>query len=449
MKHILQKLSSTQIVLAGFLIMILLGSLLLYLPISTESGVSVAYIDALFTATTATCVTGLVTVPTVTTWSIFGQVVILLLIQIGGLGVITIASAIMITLSKKIGIDNRVLIQDSFNLNSMSGIVRFIKKVIRGTFIIEACGALVYMTVFIPEFGIKGVWISIFNSISAFCNAGIDIISESSLCDYALNPIVNITTSILIILGGIGFVVWYDVIKTFRSKKHRCFKFLTLHSKIAISFTLFLIIVGAVLFFIFEYNNPNTIKDYSLIEKIEVCLFQSVTTRTAGFATIPQENMRDVSAIVSMFLMFIGGSPVGTAGGIKTVTLVVLIATALSVIRNKRTVNVYGRQISEKTIKKSMAVFFTSFTVVVVAMILLAASNDAAIIDIMYETISATATVGLTRNFTATLNTLGKIIIIATMYFGRVGPISIAIAFNVKRGSKNIVTNPIEEISVG
>ncbi len=446
---IIKNLSSTQMILMSFLAIILLGSILLSLPVSSATGTPISYVDALFTATSATCVTGLVTLPTVTTWSIFGQVVILVLIQIGGLGVITIASGIMLLLGRRLGIDNRILIQDSFNLNSLSGIVKFIKKVIIGAFVIEGIGALLYMTVFIPDFGIKGIWVSVFNSVSAFCNAGLDIISENSLCDYTLNPIINLTTSLLIIFGGIGFVVWWDVARIIKDKKRRHFRFLTLHSKIALSVTVFLIVAGAVLFLMFEYNNPMTMQNYSLIEKIETSFFQSVTTRTAGFSTIPQENFTNSSAVVSVFLMFIGGSPVGTAGGIKTVTFLVLFVTAISVIKNKRTVDVFNRQLSQKTIKKAIAVFATSFAVMAVSTILLSAVSNADFLDVIYETVSATATVGLTRNFTATLNTLGKIIIIATMYFGRVGPISIAVAFNIKKSSENIIANPVEEISVG
>lgn len=449
MNKTIKHLSSAQVVLIGFLAIILAGSVLLCLPISSADGKVVSYVDALFTATTATCVTGLVTVPTVSTWSIFGQVIILLLIQIGGLGVITIAASIMMMLGKRIGIGNRILIQDSFNLNSLSGIVKFIKKVIIGTLIIEGIGALLYMTVFVPDFGIKGIWISVFNSVSAFCNAGIDIISENSLCDYALNPVINLTTSFLIISGGIGFVVWWDVIEIIKNKKRRHLRFLSLHSKIAISATAVLIVVGTILFFIFEYNNPLTMQSYSLIEKVEASFFQSVTTRTAGFATIPQENFTNASSIVSLLLMFIGGSPVGTAGGIKTVTFVILLATAASVIKNKRTIDVFNRQISEKSIKKAIAVFATSFSVMTLSTILLSAASNADFLDMLYETVSATATVGLTRNFTASLNTVGKIIIIATMYFGRVGPISLAVAFKMRKSSENIIENPIEEISVG
>ena len=443
------KLTTTQIILLSFLLVIFIGSILLVLPTSSTTGTPVPYVDALFTATTSTCVTGLVTLPTFSTWSVFGQIVILILIQVGGLGVITIMTGWMLLLNKKLGIGDRLLIQDAFNLNTMSGLVKFVKNVLFGTLIIEGIGAVLYMLVFVPDFGAKGIWISVFNSVSAFCNAGIDIIAESSLCEYALNPIINITTSILIIFGGIGFVVWWDLLRIIKDKKCRHWRFLTLHSKIALSVTVFLIISGTVLFFLFEYNNPQTMQNYSFVEKIEASFFQSVTTRTAGFATIPQENLTNQSAVVSLLLMFVGGSPVGTAGGIKTVTLLLLLLTAVSVVRNKRTVDAFNRRISENSIKKAVAVFVTSLAVMITSTVLLSTVSNGDFLDIIYETVSATATVGLTRNFTPTLNFMGKIIIIATMYFGRVGPISLAIAFGMKKESENIIKNPVEEISVG
>lgn len=449
MNKTIKHLSSAQVVLIGFLAIILAGSVLLCLPISSADGKVVSYVDALFTATTATCVTGLVTVPTVSTWSIFGQVIILLLIQIGGLGVITIAASIMMMLGKRIGIGNRILIQDSFNLNSLSGIVKFIKKVIIGTLIIEGIGALLYMTVFVPDFGIKGIWISVFNSVSAFCNAGIDIISENSLCDYALNPVINLTTSFLIISGGIGFVVWWDVIEIIKNKKRRHLRFLSLHSKIAISATAVLIVVGTILFFIFEYNNPLTMQSYSLIEKVEASFFQSVTTRTAGFATIPQENFTNASSIVSLLLMFIGGSPVGTAGGIKTVTFTILIASAISAIKSKDEVNILHRSIKKEAVSKALAVTLMSFSVFFISSLLLSFTSSADAMNVVYEAASATATVGLTRNFTGTLDDIGKLIIIVTMYLGRVGPISLAVAFKVKKDKQYKIKNPTEEVSVG
>ena len=452
MKKYKFKLSTTQVIMLSFLFVILIGSLLLALPISSKNGKAVPYIDALFTSTTATCVTGLVTLPTVTTWSVFGQIVILLLIQIGGLGIITVITGLTIALHRKIGLKDSRLISDAFNLTSLSGLTAFVKKVIIGTLIIEGIGALLYMFVFIPDYGARGIWLSIFNSVSAFCNAGIDIIAENSLCSYALNPLINTVTSLLIILGGIGYIVWWDIIrvfKFFKKEKIKCLKRLTLHSKIALSATLILIFCGAVAIFILEYNNPLTIESYSLFDKIQVSLFQSITTRTAGFATIPQENLTNASAILCVFLMFIGGSPVGTAGGIKTVTIVVLFATAYSAIKNKNEVSLFNRNLSRQITKKAVAVTSMSFSIVFIATVLLAAVTNAPAIDIIYETVSATATVGLSRNLTAYLGFSGKLIIIATMYLGRIGPISLAIAFNSNKETGNIIKNPTEEISVG
>ena len=445
-------LSTTQTIMLSFLCVILLGSLLLALPISSADGKSVPYLDALFTATTATCVTGLVTVPTVTTWSIFGQVVILVLIQIGGLGVITILSSVMILLHKRMGIGNRLLLQDAFNLNSLSGIVRFVKKVMLGTFLVEGIGALLYMTVFVPEFGLKGIWISVFTAISAFCNAGIDIIGENSLCDYATNPIINAVTSLLIIFSGIGYIVWWDVLQTVKKsagKPRKFFKHLSLHSKIAIVTTLILIFGGGLLIFLFEYRNPATIGEMSLWDKIQMSLFQSITTRTAGFASIPQQELTNGSSILCLLLMFIGGSPVGTAGGIKTVPFAVLVVSALATIQNKNETTLFQRNISKQAINKAIAVTAMSFGILFVSTLLLSAVTDADSLDILFETVSATATVGLSRNLTAQLNSAGKAIIIATMYLGRVGPISLALALNSRKKIQNIITNPTEEISVG
>lgn len=445
-------LSTTHMILLSFLLAILVGSLLLVLPFSSATGKSVPYIDALFTATTSVCVTGLVTLPTVSAWSVFGQVVILILAQIGGLGVITILSGLMISLNKKMGLGDRMLLQDAFNLNSLSGIVMFIKKVLIGTFVVEGAGALLYMTVFIPEFGARGIWISIFNSVSAFCNAGMDIIGEDSLGGYVAHPMINFVTCMLIILGGIGYIVWWDllrVVKNIKKQKLKCFENLTLHSKIALSVTGILLVSGAILFFIFEFHNPKTMGELSLFGKVQASVFQSVTTRTAGFATVPQQDLTDASAIVSLMLMFIGGSPVGTAGGVKTVTIAILVMSAFATIRNDEDVVLFRRRISKQAIGKAVAVVSMSFIIAFTSAVLLSAVSGAPALDVLYETFSATATVGLSRNLTPTLNVWGKLIVIVTMYLGRVGPISLVIAFNTKNRKRNIIKNPIEEISVG
>lgn len=446
------ELSTTQIIMLGFLFVVLVGSMILSLPISSATGKAVPYLDALFTATTATCVTGLVTLPVFSTWSVFGQIVILVLVQIGGLGVITIMSGLMITLHKRIGIKDRILLQDAFNLNSLSGLVSFTKKVIKGTLLVEGVGALLYMIVFVPQFGARGIWISVFNAVSAFCNAGMDIISDNSLCDYAFHPVVNTVTSLLIILGGIGYIVWWDVVrvlKNIRSRKIRCFRGLTLHSKIALWVTFLLIMVGAILIFLFEYQNPLTMKDCTLAQKAGLSLFQSITTRTAGFATLPQENLTNASSLVCLLLMFIGGSPVGTAGGVKTVTIAVLMVSMVATIRNKNEVTLFNRSLSKQAVSKAVAVVSMSFIIMFISTVLLAAVTDAGMLDIVYETVSATATVGLTRSLTGTLNLWGKLIIIATMFLGRVGPISLAVAFKVRKREQNNIKNPMEEISVG
>ena len=453
MKKAKPVLSTIHIIMLSFLVVILIGSVLLALPISTKSGNSVSYLDALFTATTSTCVTGLVTLPTVTTWSWFGQIVILLLIQIGGLGLITICAGIILALNKKFGLKESQLLQDAFNLNSLSGLASFVKRVLVGTVIVEGVGALLYMFVFVPEFGFKGVWISIFNSVSAFCNAGIDIVSENSLVAYATNPLMNVVTELLIVLGGLGYIVWWDVLrvlKQWKNLKWKCFQKLTLHSKIVLSATAALVFGGAICIFIFEYNNPLTIGNYSLFDKIQVSLFQSITTRTAGFATIPQENLTNASAILCLFLMFIGGSPVGTAGGIKTVTIIVLLATAHSTIKNKNEVSLFNRNLPKQITRKAVAVTSMSFAIMFISTILLAAvTTNATAIDIAYETVSATATVGLSRNFTSFVTNWGKIILIFTMYFGRVGPISLAFAFKSRKEVADVIKNPTEDISVG
>lgn len=445
-------LSTTQTIMLSFLLAILAGSFFLALPGSSADGQAVPYVDALFTAATSICVTGLVTLPTVTTWSVFGQIVILILIQIGGLGIITIMSGLMISLHRRIGMRDRQLIQDAFNLNTLSGMVKFIKKVLLGTFMVEGVGALLYMTVFIPQYGLHGIWISLFNAVSAFCNAGMDILSENSLCEYVHNPLVNTVTALLIIMGGIGYIVWWDVVRVCKNLKKQglmCFRTLTLHSKIALFITALLLLSGTAAFFVFEYDNPLTLGSYSLPEKIQAAFFQSVTTRTAGFATVPQQNLTNASAFISILLMFIGGSPVGTAGGIKTVTIAVLFVAAFATIKNKEDAVLFQRRISKQAINKAVAVVCTSFLILFASTVLLAAITDAAALDIVYETVSATATVGLTRDLTPKLNMMGKIIIIITMYLGRVGPISLMVAFHTRKEDRHMIKNPTEEISVG
>ena len=447
-------LSTTQIILLSFFAVILLGSLLLSLPFAAKDGKAVPYIDALFTATTATCVTGLVTLPTATAWSLFGQIVILILIQVGGLGIITVMAGVMLALHRRMGLSDRLLLRDAFNLNTLSGLSSFLKKVLLGTLAVEVTGALLYMTVFVPAFGAKGIWISVFNAVSAFCNAGMDIIGENSLCDYATNPMVNGVTSALIILGGLGYIVWWDILRVLRlageRKSLRPLSHLTLHSKMALTATTVLLFGGALTILLCEYRNPATMGNLSLFDKMQVAFFQSVTTRTAGFMTVSQTALTPASTVVCLILMFIGGSPVGTAGGIKTVTVLILAAYAVSTIRGRNEVTVFNRRVPDDALRKAVAVTGMSFLIAVLSTLVLSALNpDRSLVDVLYETVSATATVGLSRDLTPLLSTAGKLTIAVTMYLGRVGPISLAIAFGTKRETQNIIKNPTESVSVG
>ena len=363
---------------------------------------------------------------------------------------ITTLFGVAIFMRKKMKLSDGLLIQDSLNINSMSEAFPFIKRIIKWTFCIELIGALLYCPIFISDFGVYGIWASVFTSISAFCNAGIDVLGLNSLCDYSTNTMINCTTSFLIIMGGLGYVVWEDVLQLVLNwRKNGAKRHLSLHSKIVLLTTCILILGGAILILFFDYHNPNTIGEMSLLNKIKVSLFQSITCRTAGFATIPQENFTTSSSIVSMILMFIGGSPVGTAGGVKTVTVVVVLLATFAIIRNKSDVELFNRRIAQEAINKAIAVVVVSLSIVLLSTILLSSCTDASFLSIIYETVSASATVGVTMGLTPMLNLMGKIIIICTMYLGRVGPISLAIAFSSNKEHKNLVKNPIEDINVG
>ena len=323
--------SPTQVILLGFLGVILVGTLLLCLPFATSDGQPAPFIDALFTATTSVCVTGLVTVETAGYWSLFGHVVILLLIQCGGLGIISFTTATLLILRKKITLRNRILLEEAFNLNNLSGLLRFLQKVFKGTFIIEGIGVIFSAVVFVPEYGPKGIWYALFHSVSAFCNAGLDLLGADSLIAYDSNVLLNVTTMLLIVTGGLGFPVWWNLIDSvkYMVKEKKSIKNglrrLHLHSKIVLCFTAGLILTGAVFIFLLEKDNPGTLGGRPLPKQILMSFFQSVTLRTAGFCTIPQQNLTDAGALISMLFMFVGGSPIGTAGGIKTTTAAVLV----------------------------------------------------------------------------------------------------------------------------
>ena len=442
----MRELRPVQVILIGFLITIIMGSILLSLPIATRSGQATPYVDALFTATTSVCVTGLIVETTMTHWSIFGQAVILLLVQIGGLGVITISTGMFFLIGKRITLGNRLLIQESLGLNTLTGLVSLVKKILIGTMIIEGIGVIFYATQFVPEFGLGyGIWASVFNSISAFCNAGMDIVRDDSLRSYVVNPVINVTTMVLIILGGLGFIVWKDLWQGIKKLIHeklsvkRAMQQLKFQTKIVLSITFFLIMFGTILIFIFEYHNPATMKDLSLSDKIMASMFQSVTTRTAGFETVAQGALTDASSLVSMFMMIIGGSPTGTAGGVKTVTFAILVFCVISVAKQEDSISLFKRRVPQHLLSKALAIIVIYLIILMSSVLLLLVFDHGSFMDSCYECVSALATVGLTKGLTPNLTIAGKIIIIITMYIGRVGPISMAISFSQKNKKKMIM----------
>lgn len=431
------RLTTTRAIMLGFLVTILIGAGLLSLPVSVKAGISLEFVDALFVSATSVCVTGLTTVNVAQTFSAFGQAVILVLIQLGGLGIVTFTTGMLLVLRKRITLTERMLIQSAYNLDTLSGLVRLTKRIVGATLLIELLGAVGYGFVFIPEFGIKGIWYSVFHSVSAFCNAGIDILGSTSFCAYRDNVVINVTTMLLIIVSGIGFPVYWEVMRTVRynreHRSHRYFSKLNVHAKLVLFVTAVLIFGGALFTFIFEYNNPDTIGNMSLGGKIMASLFQSVTLRTAGFATIDQGLFKHVSCVIYIVWMFIGGSPAGTAGGVKTVTAALLFASMMSNIRGRKNVTILKRKISDDYIRRAMAIVCFSLSTLVVLTVALMYVQDGDFLDTLYEMTSAIATVGLTRGITGELNGVGKLIVILAMYLGRIGPITLALAFNSNR----------------
>lgn len=442
-----RRLTQTQTIALGFLTVILCGALLLMLPISAKNGQSTDFLSCLFTATTSTCVTGLIVVDTFTHWSIFGQCVILTMIQIGGMGFMTMGVAVAILLRRKISLKERGVLQESMNVVQIGGIVRLAKKVAIGVFLIEGIGALIFAIRFIPMLGVgKGIYYSIFHSVSAFCNAGIDLMGfegeYSSFVNHYGDPIINLTIMALIIIGGIGFVVWDDI-----TKKKWHFKQYMLHTKVVIMFTFILIIGGALLFYIFEKDN--LMKDMSTGETILASLFSSVTPRTAGFNTIDTAGLSNGSKLLTCVLMFIGGSPGSTAGGIKTATVMVLIVYVWSNIRGSGKFNIFKRRLDDDAIKKASNVLCISLVLAVTALIAICGMQpELPIGDVIFEVCSAIGTAGMSTGVTRELTTVSRVIIILLMYCGRLGSMSFAMAFTESK--KNVpVKLPTEKIMIG
>ncbi len=433
------KMTTTRIIVLGFLIGILLGTILLSLPIASKPGQEVSFTDAMFMATSSLCVTGLTTMVTVEQWSYFGQAVILVLMQFGGLGVITFTTTVLLLMGRHIGLRERMVIQDSYNLDSIAGVVRLTRRILLGTLVVEAFGCVLYACVFVPEYGFfEGMWKAMFHSVSAFCNAGLDIVGDSSFIVYQTNLMINITTMLLVVLGGLGFTVWWDVLKvTGRARRGEIlwkdfFQKLSLHSKLVLTTSAILIFGGALLILVFEYNNPDTIGGLSFGNKVLSAFFESITLRSAGFKTFPQEHLTDASMVVSLIYMFIGGSPMGTAGGVKTITIVLLILSMLSAVRGIDEVQAFRRKISDNYVRRAVAVVVIFFLVLMAFTIVLSATEEAGFVDVLFESVAAATTAGISRGITKDLSMVGKWVVMLAMYLGRLGPITMALAFNAK-----------------
>lgn len=426
-------LEPTKIIVFSFLAVILWGAVLLALPIASNPGQPrVSFLTALFTATSATCVTGLVVVDTATQWSIFGQTVILMLIQIGGLGLVTITTFFSVLLGRKVGLKGRILAQESINYFSSEGILKLIKRVISITFLIEFIGAVLISIRFIPQYGQKGIYMSFFHSISAFCNAGFDLMGNfQSLTNHKNDPLVLLTTTGLIIIGGLGFLVWKDLYDFKKNKQ------LLLHTKVVLVFTGILLVFGTIFILLFEHNNPYTLGELSIPGKLLNAYFHSVTLRTAGFNAIPIFEMHEITKVVNVLFMFIGASPGSTGGGIKVTTFGIIIAAIFSQMRGKDETLVFKHKIPYNIVIKALSIISLGLIIVITVTSVVLATDGFPFIDTLYEATSAFATVGLSSFGTPNLHTASRIVIILTMFLGRVGPLTFALSLSLKNGRKN------------
>ena len=436
-----QKLSSSQIILFGFLAVILAGALLLTLPVSAAAGEATPFLDCLFTSTSAVCVTGLIVYDTATHWSVFGQAVILLLIQIGGMGVVTVAIAITMASGKKISLMQRSTMQDAISAHQVGGIVRFTGFILRGIFLFELLGALALMTVFVPEFGPRGVWLAIFHSVSAFCNAGFDLMGTrarfSSLTSYAEHPVVNVTVMALIIIGGVGFLTWQDIRRNgIHVSRYR------MQSKVILSVSGILILLPAVYFFFCEF------RELPLARRFWGSLFQAVTPRTAGFNTLDLTSLSETGQMLTCLLMLIGGSPGSTAGGMKTTTLAVLVSCAIATFRKRESGRFFGRRITDETVKNAVTVFLMYIALFLAGGMIISRAEDLPLLICLFESASAVGTVGLTLGITPGLGTVSRWVLISLMFFGRVG--GLTLIFATLPAHKNTLSKlPLEKITVG
>jgi len=423
-----ENISATKVIAIAFAVIILLGAVLLTLPVASRSGISCGFRPALFTATSATCVTGLVLYDTYTQWSGFGQLVIISLIQIGGLGFMSAATLFVFFLRKRIGLKQRLVMAQALSVSDMDGIVRLQKTVLKGSFAVEGIGALILFVRFLPEFGFANAlkW-GIFHSISAFCNAGFDIFGcitpGASLMEFQSDPVVLLTLGALVITGGLGFLVWQDVAEN--RSFHKC----SVYTRLVLLTTLALILLGWLMICLLEWNNPGTLGSMALGDKLLNGLFQSITLRTAGFAAVDQALLTDGGKAFSIVLMLIGGSSGSTAGGLKTVTFIVLILFMAARARGRSTVCIFKRTIPQSQVLDAMTIAFLMMALALFGGIFISATSPVSFTDALYEAVSAIATVGLTAGVTGNLSVTAQILIIVYMYFGRVGVLTISLGF--------------------
>lgn len=441
-----KSISTTRLIALSFLLVILSGSFLLCLPLSSSSGEWTGFVDAFFTATSATCVTGLVVFDTFSHWSVFGQLVILLMIQIGGIGLMTIIIMLFIFLKKKISLHERLILMQSAGTVRISGMVKLVMRIIKGTLFCEGIGALFLAIRFIPEMGfVRGLYYAVFHSVSAFCNAGFDLMGRyeqfSSLTSYKNDFIVNITIMLLITVGGIGFLVWDEIVRyNFHFHKY------SLHAKIVLTTSVFLIAAGTAGFFIFEYNH--SLSELSVSGKLLSSAFMSVTTRTAGFNTLDTSALSESGSLLSMVLMFIGGSPGSTAGGIKTSTLAVVFFAMISMSKGHNGVTLFKRSLGSDIVKQAAVIIVIYLTGILVATMVICHIEPYPITDILFETISAAATVGLSRGLTPSLSTASHIILAFLMFGGRIGGLSLMLVFGEQKPQPPL-KRPTEPIIIG
>lgn len=448
-------LRPAQQIALGFLTVIFIGSILLSLPIAQQ--IPTPYIDHLFIATSAVCVTGLSPLVVVETYTIFGQVIVILLMQIGGLSLMTFIALFMIAIGGRLNIHDKIVMQETLNRTSLADITKFIVFILKYTLFFELAGLILLATQFIPLFGLgEGLYKALFISVSAFNNAGFDILGAVSLQAYVSNPVINFTVMILIIMGGLGFSVWFDIQKSSSSilKKvplKRIFNQLKIHVKLVLIVTAILILSGWLFIFLAEYSNPASLGPLSLADKLMASLFQSVTLRTAGFATLDIGLLRPGTLVVMMLFMFIGGSPGGTAGGIKTTTMALVILYVITELRNKDSLVLFKKTISRDLLRRSVTILVMSLIIVFTGIVGLLFVQQGNPLAIVFEAVSAMGTVGLSMGITSSLNTWGKIIIIILMFIGRIGPVALAYTLKSNRVMRraNLVEYPHGQVIVG